>query len=538
LPLGALGWGLLSLPVQPLATQALPTQASLTEALPTQAPACRRLVPDSELVHPGTLLMATNPTLRPLQFVDSSGTLRGMRIELGNAIAQRLCLTPQYVRMEFSAMIPGLQIGRWDMINTGIFWTEQRSRSMQMVNYELQAISISVPAANPLGVNKADDLAGRAVGVEIGGFEERKLRELSQTLSHRGMAPIDIRTFDNFAAAFQAMSAGQTDATVSIDPTAAEYARAAGVARVVSGLYPTPVALAMRSRVLSAAVVQVLNDMQKDGSYQALMARYGVAPLAGPFSVNGPEVVDPGVKGSVEEPQPTPHDAMTSWSWRGFFHYLVNGYLLMGALTTLWLTCAAIAGGLCIGSVLAAMRLREHSWLTVPARLYIWIFRGTPLLVQLIVIYTGLPQIGIKFSVTGSALIGLVLNESAYLAEIIRGGILAVPAGQSNAGRALGMSSAQVMTYIVLPQATRIIVPAIGNSVNGMLKTTAVTSVISMEELLRRTQLLIQDRFMVLELFAVASLYYLLMTSAWNLVQLHIERRFGRAHRIAMGGAH
>jgi len=536
--LGALGWGLLSLPVQALATEA-PTEALPSQALPTPAPACRRLVPDSELVHPGTLLMATNPTLRPLQFVDSSGTLRGMRIELGNAIAQRLCLTPQYVRMEFSAMIPGLQIGRWDMINTGIFWTEQRSRSMQMVNYELQAISISVPAANPLKVNKPDDLAGRAVGVEIGGFEERKLRELSQTLSNRGMAPIDIRTFDNFAAAFQAMSAGQTDATVSIDPTAAEYARATGVARVVSGLYPTPVALAMRSRVLSAAVVQVLQDMQRDGSYQALMARYGVAPLAGSFSVNGPDVADPGVKGGVEEPTPKPHDAMAgSWSWRGFFHYLVNGYLLMGALTTLWLTCAAIAGGLCIGSVLAAMRLREHSWLTIPARLYIWIFRGTPLLVQLIVIYTGLPQIGIKFSVTGSALIGLVLNESAYLAEIIRGGILAVPAGQSNAGRALGMSSAQVMTYIVLPQATRIIVPAIGNSVNGMLKTTAVTSVISMEELLRRTQLLIQDRFMVLELFAVASLYYLLMTSAWNLVQLHIERRFGRAHRIEMGGAH
>ena len=484
--------------------------------------------------------MATNPTLRPLQFVDSSGELRGMRIELGNAIAQRLCLTPQYVRMEFSAMIPGLQVGRWDMINTGIFWTEQRARTMQMVNYESQAISISVPAANPLKVAKPDDLAGRAVGVEIGGFEESKLRELSRTLGRRGLAPIDIRTFDNFAAAFQAMSAGQTDATVSIDSTAAEYAGAGGVARVVSGLYPTPVALAMKSRVLSAALVQVLDDMQRDGSYQALMGRYGVTPVTGPFSVHGPDLNRPDVKDRAAETQPKPPDAVTPlWSWRGFFHYLINGYLLMGALTTLWLTCAAIVGGLCIGGVLAALRLGRHRWLSIPARLYIWMFRGTPLLVQLIVIYTGLPQIGIKFSVTGSALIGLILNESAYLAEIIRGGILAVPEGQSNAGRALGMSSAQVMTYIVLPQATRIIVPAIGNSVNGMLKTTAVTSVISMEELLRRTQLLIQDRFMVLELFAVASLYYLLMTSAWNLVQLRIERRFGRAHRmIAIGGAH
>jgi polar amino acid transport system permease protein len=211
----------------------------------------------------------------------------------------------------------------------------------------------------------------------------------------------------------------------------------------------------------------------------------------------------------------------------------------MGALTTLWLTSAAIIGGLFVGCLLAWLRLARRRWLTVPARIYIWLFRGTPLLVQLIIIYTGLPQIGIKFSVIESALIGLVLNEAAYLAEIIRGGILAVPVGQSSAGRALGMSSAQVMMYIVLPQAVRIIVPAIGNSVNGMRKTTAVTSVISMEELLRRTQLLIQDRFLVLELFAVAAIYYLLMTSAWTLVQHRIETRFGRAHRmLEIGDAH
>jgi His/Glu/Gln/Arg/opine family amino acid ABC transporter permease subunit len=509
--LGALGWALLS--------------------LPTQAAPCHSPVPDSELVQPGALVMASNPTLRPLQFVDSSGALRGMRIELGEAIAKRLCLTPRYVRMEFSAMIPGLKIGRWDMINTGIFWTEQRAETMQMVNYESQAISISVPHVRSLDIAKPGDLAGRSVGVEIGGFEETKLRQLSQSLVSQGMAPINIRTFDNFAAAFQAMSAGQTDATVSIDPTAAEYARGGGVDRVVTGLYPTPVALAMRSRALSAAVVKVLNDMQRDGSYQELMSRYGIVAFTGPFSVNAPD----------KELRPdTPQETrMSGWNWRGFLHYLVNGYVVMGALTTLWLTASAIIGGLCIGCLLTWLRLARHRWLTIPARIYVWVFRGTPLLVQLIVIYTGLPQIGIKFSVIESALIGLVLNEAAYLAEIIRGGILAVPPGQSNAGRALGMSAAQVMMYIVLPQAIRIIIPAVGNSVNGMLKTTAITSVISMEELLRRTQLLIQDKFQVLELFTVAAIYYLLMTSAWNLAQHRIEARFGRAHRmIAVSDAH
>ncbi|WP_042700339.1 amino acid ABC transporter permease [Azospirillum sp. B506] len=223
---------------------------------------------------------------------------------------------------------------------------------------------------------------------------------------------------------------------------------------------------------------------------------------------------------------------MTSgWNWDGFFEYLFNGYLFSGAITTLWLTLAGIAGGLVLGCVLALLRLSPYRWVARVAQAYIWVFRGTPLLVQLIIIYTGLPQIGIKLSVTESALIGLILNEAAYLAEIIRGGILGVAAGQSNAGRALGLNSAQVMAYIVLPQAVRIIIPALGNSVNGLLKTTSVTSVISMEELLRSTQLLIQERFMVLELFTVAALYYLLMTSLWDIVQRRIERHFGRAYR-------
>ncbi len=230
---------------------------------------------------------------------------------------------------------------------------------------------------------------------------------------------------------------------------------------------------------------------------------------------------------------------MRGWNWEGFYEYLFNGYLLNGALTTLWLTLASIVGGLVVGCLLALLRLAPYRWMSVLAQGYIWVFRGTPLLVQLIIIYTGLPQIGIKLSVVESALLGLVLNEAAYLAEIIRGGILGVPAGQSNAGRALGLNSTQVMLYIVLPQATRIVIPALGNSVNGLLKTTSVTSVISMEELLRSTQILIQEKFLVLELFTVAAIYYLLMTSVWDVVQRRIERHFGRAYKtVAIAEGH
>jgi polar amino acid transport system permease protein len=221
---------------------------------------------------------------------------------------------------------------------------------------------------------------------------------------------------------------------------------------------------------------------------------------------------------------------MQIWNWSGFFDYLTNRYLFEGAVTTLWLTVVSIIGGLIVGFALALMKLSRRAYLRVSASAYIWLFRGTPLLVQLIVIYTGLPEFGVKLSVVQSALIGLTLNEAAYLAEIIRAGITAVSQGQVRAARALGMREPQIMRYIVLPQALRIIVPPLGNSVNGLLKTTSVTSVISMEELLRRTQVLIQERFQVLELFAVAALYYLAMTTLWDFAQRAIERRFGRPY--------
>ncbi|MAU96492.1 MAG: amino acid ABC transporter [Fulvimarina sp.] len=260
----------------------------LATAAPVLAQDCEQAVPDSALVSPGKLTMSTNPTLPPMQYVDSTGTLKGMRITLGDEIAKRLCLEPEYVRIEFSAMIPGLQAGRWDVINTGIFWNPERAAMMKMVPYESQAISISVQKGNPEKITKEEDLAGKTVGVEIGGFEEAKLKALDEKLQGEGLEAIDIRTFDNFALAYQALSAGQTDATVSIDPTAAEYDRRGDFDRAISGLFPTPVALAMANETVADAVVETLNEMMKDGSYKTLMDEYGLLANTKPFSLRGP----------------------------------------------------------------------------------------------------------------------------------------------------------------------------------------------------------------------------------------------------------
>jgi polar amino acid transport system substrate-binding protein len=255
---------------------------------PLAGQTCTPTVAGSELVKPGSLVMATNPTLPPMQFVDSSGELQGMRIILGREIARRLCLRPEYVRIEFSAMIPGLRAARWDVINTGLFWNPERARIMQLVPYELQAVSVSVVNGNPLKVGRPEDLAGRSVGVELGGFEEKALRTMNTSLTDRGLHPITIRIFDNFAAAYQALSAGQLDAVVTIDSTAEEYARKGRFDRPLHGLYPAPVAFGMKSKVLSEAIVKVLNDMLKDGSYAKLMNEYGLLANTEPFSIRGP----------------------------------------------------------------------------------------------------------------------------------------------------------------------------------------------------------------------------------------------------------
>lgn len=220
---------------------------------------------------------------------------------------------------------------------------------------------------------------------------------------------------------------------------------------------------------------------------------------------------------------------MTLFDPSAFIGYLFNSFLLGGIPITIGLTVAGIVGGLLLGMVLAWARTSGNKILSSAARFYIWFFRGTPLLIQLVVIYTGLPQLGMRFSVLTCALLGLVLNEAAYLAEIVRSGFLAVPKGQTEAAWALSLSRRTTLWRVTLPQAFRLMIPPLGNSVNGMLKATSLASVISVEEVMRRADVLMQEHFQILEVYAAAAIYYLAMTSIWDFAQRRLERHFGRS---------
>jgi polar amino acid transport system substrate-binding protein len=212
-----------------------------------------------------------------------------MRVELANECCKKLGLAPEYIRTEFATMIPGLAAKRWDMINTGIFWTEERSKLMYMIPYEQAAISFLAAKGNPLGLKTVDDLAGKRIAVELGGIEERRTREVAKMATDKGLKPINVMTFNNFAEAFQALRAGQADAATTIDATAMFMQSRGDFTRAISGVFPQIACFALANKTAADAIVGALNDLKKDGTYDKLLDQYGVLKIdEATFSIKGP----------------------------------------------------------------------------------------------------------------------------------------------------------------------------------------------------------------------------------------------------------
>ncbi|MGH7659970.1 MAG: amino acid ABC transporter permease/ATP-binding protein [Vulcanimicrobiaceae bacterium] len=217
--------------------------------------------------------------------------------------------------------------------------------------------------------------------------------------------------------------------------------------------------------------------------------------------------------------------------------YLFSWSFCEGALVTLAVTIAAMALGIVLGLLAALAKSSKLRWLRASANFYIWLFRGTPVLLQLIFVYAGLPQLGLRFSSFQCAVIALSLNEGAYMAEIIRAGIEAIHSGQTLAARALGMSELQVKRFVVLPQAFRIIIPPTGNQFIGMLKTSALASVVAVRELLLNAQETAAADFQYIPTFTAAACYYLLLTTVFSHLQGRLERRLSIGGRRRAAGA-
>jgi polar amino acid transport system permease protein len=238
--------------------------------------------------------------------------------------------------------------------------------------------------------------------------------------------------------------------------------------------------------------------------------------------------------------------------WPTVREYLFAPVTVHGAIVTLYLMAIAMVIGVVGGVIVAVMRLSDNPVLSGVARLFIWFFRGTPVLVQIIfwgylgaiypVISISLPfSSGVIFEGRTSdiitapvaAILALGLNEVAYAAEIVRSGITSVERGQTEAALSLGLKPSLAMRRIVLPQAMRVIVPPMGNEVITMLKTTALVSVIAGEDLMTVLQRIYSQNYQVIPLLVVASIWYLALTSLLSIPQAWLERRYGRGHNSA-----
>ena len=211
--------------------------------------------------------------------------------------------------------------------------------------------------------------------------------------------------------------------------------------------------------------------------------------------------------------------------------YLLSPMFFRGALMTLAISVVSILFGILVGLLLALCQEARFRPVRMAALGYLWLFRGTPVLFQLIFVFNVLPVFGLLFSGFTSAILALSMHDGAYMAEIMRSGIQAVGKGQRTAARALGLREWQVMRFVVLPQALRIVIPPIGNQFIGMLKLSALVSVIAVQELLLVANQLASASFRYLEALSAAGIYYLLLTTIFMIFQQRIENWARRRKR-------
>ena len=217
--------------------------------------------------------------------------------------------------------------------------------------------------------------------------------------------------------------------------------------------------------------------------------------------------------------------------------YLFHDLIIDAAWITLQVAVISQVVGITLGIGFAVMRTSKNPIARGVSGFYVWFFRGTPVLLQLFILYFGLPQLIDDVSFTReltafrAAIIAFGLNEGAYMTEIVRAGILSVESGQMDASKSLGMTQLQAMRRIILPQALRVVVPPTGNEFIAMLKNTSLASAIGLVELLHRTNLIYSTNFKFMELLVVAAIWYLAMTTVLSLIQAEIERKLAVGER-------
>ncbi|WP_164491669.1 amino acid ABC transporter permease [Staphylospora marina] len=203
-------------------------------------------------------------------------------------------------------------------------------------------------------------------------------------------------------------------------------------------------------------------------------------------------------------------------------------YILGGLPHVVWISLLTMALGLILGLIVALCRMSDRVWLRVPARVYISVIRGTPLLVQLFILYFGLPVIGVTLTPLFAGIIGLALNVGGYAAETIRGAILSIPRGQWEAAYSLNMTTRQALRRVVLPQAARVALPSLANTFLSLVKDTSLLAMITVNEMFYRAKIIGGRTFDYMTVYIEVAFFYWVICTLLAMLQERLERRYGR----------
>ncbi|HXP73632.1 MAG TPA: ABC transporter substrate-binding protein [Stellaceae bacterium] len=249
--------------------------------------ACEPKLGHPPLMRKGSLIAAINPTVAPVQYVNDDGEIIGLDPDLGNAIAERLCLKMTFESVQFATMIPGLQDGRFDMINSFMFYTPERASQVIMIPYGASTLAAVVSKDNKDDIKDLSYFSGKKFAVELGTVDANDAKAANDALVAAGKPGIDVQAFKTYAEVLQTLSAGQVDGAF-IGTEQAYYYLKQGQSffRIAfSGFDPHAEALAFKDPALAEAVAGALNDMKKDGSFDKLFEPYHHCTLPGPYKV-------------------------------------------------------------------------------------------------------------------------------------------------------------------------------------------------------------------------------------------------------------
>lgn len=446
-----------------------------------------------------TLKVATEPAFPPFEFIGEGGQPQGFSYDLMRAIAKAANFNVDFQSIPFDGIIPALQAKTVDAAISSITITEERAKAVSFSRpYFKAGLAIAVRADNQDITNFAS-LQNKKIAVQIGTTGAKKAQSIPGA---------QIRSFDSAPLALQELANGNVDAVINDAPVtlyAINTGNLQGI-KVVQQLLTEEyygIATAKNSPNL-VLINQGLTSVLENGEYSQIYQKWFKAtppdlPAKLPFITDAGTGVS-GITGSV-----------------GLILRSLP-ILLQGALVTLQLTIFSIILGLVGGSLIGIIRLSQIKPVRWVARGYIDFFRGTPLLVQIFMIYFGIPaimqELGLTFNFNrfAAAVIALSLNCAAYIAEIVRAGIQSIEIGQSEAAQSLGLSSVQTMRYIIFPQAFRRMIPPLGNEFISLLKDTSLVAVIGFEELFRKGQLIVADNYRAFEIYAAVAVMYLCLT--------------------------